>query len=139
MFKIVSSYKELVYPKVHISLAMVVDQMSAQEFNLGPNGFQQNDLTALSRATTMQQAELILKRLVDNSDKQVSNLPKNIPLKDCFNYIKPRYAQSELECALFAEVVAQYEQNKINTELTSKLVDKPADVPSVESPNVVES
>lgn len=136
MFKIVSSYKELVLPKVHISLAMVVDQMSAQDFNLGPNGFQQNDLTALSRATTMQQAELILKRLVDNSDKQVSNLPKNIPLKDCFNYIKPRYAQSELECALFAEVVAQYEQNKINTELSSKLVDKPADVPSVESSNV---
>lgn len=126
MFSSTPVSKLRAYGKFSIKKVCSVDQFAAQSFNIAANGFIGNPLSQLARATSVQQIENILKRVTEVPSQ--SNLPKNIKLVDAFNYIKPRYAQSELECLLFAEQVAAYEQNQIDTASRSA-VEQPALTP----------
>lgn len=82
-----------------------VEQFRSQDFNINDFGWTQNDLSALVAATSMKQAEAILRRLVDVGNDS-KNLPDGISIRDAFDLIRPRYAQSEAEVLAFAEVVA---------------------------------
>lgn len=90
---------------------LAVDQFRAQDFGMSDNGWIANDISMLARATSMAQAQAILQRLVTREDTK-SNIPKGTKLKDAYNYVRPRYCQSELEVAQFAEALAQFELNQ---------------------------
>lgn len=145
MFRFVNS--SVVVPKKSVPVHRVipVEQYSAQSFNINFAGWQMNDIGTLNRAQTFQQAQAILSRLVDVGTG-TSNIPSNIPLKDCFNFIRPRYAQSELECLAFADAVGRYESEKIDDAykqaLSNVSLDKSSansSVPADSSASVVDS
>lgn len=82
-----------------------VEQFRSQDFNINDFGWPQNDLSALVAATSMKQAEAILRRLVDVGNDS-KNLPDGITIRDAYDLIRPRYAQSESEVLAFADAVA---------------------------------
>lgn len=113
MFRFVNTSVSVPKKSVPVHRVLPVEQYSAQSFNINFAGWQMNDIGTLNRAQTFQQAQAILSRLVDVGTG-TTNIPSNIPLKDCFNFIRPRYAQSELECLAFADAVGRYESEKID-------------------------
>lgn len=114
MFKGKITFEPCVLPEFKVERALAVDQFRAQDFGIGDNGWIANDLTMLARATSMSQAQAILQRLVQR-DAQKSNIPAGTKLKDAYNYVRPRYCQSELEVAQFAEALAQFEVSQAET------------------------
>lgn len=101
------------FSKGRLSLIMAVDEFPSQDFNKNEAGWIRNDIAALARAQSQAEIELLLKRLgeVRTSD---SNIPKDVPLKDAYNLIRPRYAQTENEFVEFAEAIGAKAQANLD-------------------------
>lgn len=111
-----------------------IDQFNAQDFNIGANGWIVNPINALNRAQTLEQARLILSSMTEQ--KGHYNIPEGMSLTKAFDYIRPRYAQSEQEVLAFAEQLGKVEQSEIDAAYAKALKDevissdKPSDVSS---------
>lgn len=87
------------------SKLMAVDQFLSGDFNKNDAGWFRNDLSALAAAQTREQYEAILRRLKEMPSS--SNIPEGTKLEDAFNFIRPRYVQTENEFADFAEFMTK--------------------------------
>lgn len=94
-----------------------VDQFGVQDFGRNDAGWPRNTISLLERCQTLEQYKLLASRLVETPIK--SDNQKGLTLKQRFAFIRPRYAQTPLECEALAEVLAQYDMNAINTQVDS--------------------
>lgn len=105
MFRQVRIIEEVISPAFCVAHACNVDQYLSHDFNKNDAGWLRNDLSALAAAQTKEQYELILLRLKELPT--ISNLPKDVPLKDAFDFIKPRSMQTENEFADFVQFLTE--------------------------------
>ena len=107
-------------PESRFSRVIPIDKFNAQDFNKNDAGWISNDISALSRAQSMQEVEILLKRLQEF--KSSSNLPEGVKLKDAFNFIRPRACQSENEFVEFAGFLGEKAKANIDAAYQAEFV-----------------
>lgn len=111
----------------------LVDQYDGREFNINEAGFPRNDISSLARAQSKSEFDAILARL--NVTDSSQSLPKDLSDKDALRLIKSKYTQSPNELEQYAQLVAQYDAEKIDEAYRKSL----SSVPDDEKPAVNES
>lgn len=99
----------------------VVDQFGVQSFGLNDAGWPRNTISMLERCQTMEQYKLLASRLVETKVQTDKN--QKLSLKDRFQLIRPRYAQTACEQEALAMTLAEYDMNAINTKV-AKVADQ---------------
>lgn len=92
----------------------IVDQMSANDYNINEYGFIRNDITALERAGTSQEVELIMSRL-----REMRSDPVNADISDdeILRRVIPRYAQDPTEYAAYLDYINSLDRELIDNEM----------------------
>lgn len=88
----------------------IVDQWPNQEFNYNEFGEIQNDISALSRATTVQEYEVIASRLIHLKGNDAY---KGMSDEEILRCIKPNRIQDPCEITRFAEYMSRYDLDAI--------------------------
>lgn len=95
----------------------LVDQMSANDYNVNASGFLMSDITALSRANDSSEIDNILHRLnemrqdIDNSDLSDEELLAKI---------RPRYAQDPVDYARWLDAMNELDLKELSHRLNDK-------------------
>lgn len=97
-----------------------VDQFDGQDFNINDCGFIRNDLCQLMRAQSQAEYDMKLKTLTEIPS---SSIPDDVTTEDVISMIKPKYAQSPAELAIFAESLAQRDMVKYHDAYEKALKD----------------
>lgn len=84
------------------SVSIVIDQYDSKEFNLNDAGWPRNDISQLARAQSKSEYDSIMARLAVR-DSGKSNIVAGMTDEQIYDSVRPRYAQSPLELAMFAE------------------------------------
>lgn len=110
-----------------VECVAVVDQLPAQDFNVNECGWLRNDISALSRAQTKQEYEMIAQRLKEN--QAVYDVKDGTKIKDAVRMIRPRFAQTPYELENFASAVANGDVAALKEKVAKKSIK--SDVPDV--------
>ena len=132
MFKGIRIIEVIVNSPFAIERSCPVDQTLRSSFNKNDAGWLRNDLSALAAASTKEQYDLILSRMKELNTS--SNLPKDVSVRDAFDYIKPRSMQTENEFADFAQYLTKKGIDNAKAayaaDMARKFAEKPADKPA---------
>lgn len=112
-----------------VECVAVVDQLPAQDFNVNECGWLRNDISALSRAQSKQEYEMIAQRLKEN--QVLYDVKDGTKIKDAVRMIRPRFAQTPYELENFASAVANGDVVALNEKVVKKSVK--SDVPDASS------
>lgn len=98
---------------VDSSAVCSIDQFSVQKFNVGESGFVRSPVAQLARCQTLAEYEALVKSIgVTKSSRGDYN--DKLSLEDNFRLKKSRYAQSPNELERYAEILAQYDSDKLD-------------------------
>ena len=129
MFAQKINYCELIVPNGDI-LPCAIEQFPAKEFFKNECGWTRNDIAVLAATTSKSQYDAIVQRLVER--KAEFNLKPDTKLVDAYKMCVPRWCQSPMELANFAEYAANLQLSDVDyayKDLRPDKVEK-ADVPS---------
>ena len=101
---------------------LAIDQYDGEDFNQNDFGHIRNDISALARAQSQQEYDLIMKKL--QVLRNTNNLPKDIEPQDAIRLVKSRYLQSPNELLSFAEHLANGDMQKINDAYEQAIADQ---------------
>ena len=112
MFAQKINYSELIVPKGDI-LPCAIEQFPAKEFFSNECGWTRNDIAVLVATTSKSQYDAIVQRLVER--KAEFNLKPDTKLVDAYKTCVPRWCQSPLELANFAEYAANLQLSDVDS------------------------
>lgn len=92
--------------------AVPIDQYDAQEFNINDFGYPRNDISALARAQSQQEYDMLMKKL--QVSKSNGDIPADMKPADAISRVRSRYLQSPNELLSFAEYLANGDMNKLD-------------------------
>lgn len=111
----------LVTPAVQIELkenedicacAIPIDQFDSQDFNINDFGYPRNDISALARAQSQQEYDMLMKKLQVLKSK--GDVPADMKPQDAISRVRSRYLQSPNELLSFAEQLARGDMQKLD-------------------------
>jgi hypothetical protein len=107
-----------------------IDQYDGEDFNVNDFGHIRNDISALARASSQQEYDMMFKRLSVLSQK--GQMPKDADPQQMIGRIRSRYLQSPCELESFAEQLAKIDMSKIDDVYRESLKDVKVDNSPVE-------
>lgn len=107
-----------------------IDQFSVQKFNIAETGFVRSPVAQLARCQTLAEYEALVKSIGVASASR-GDYNDKLSLEDNFRLKKSRFAQSPCELERYAEILAQYDSDKLDAAYREAL--KPDDSPSDDS------
>ena len=111
--------------RLAIKQVAVVDQYDAQPFNVNDVGTIRNDISALARAQSKSEFDMILARLNVTPDDK--SLPKELTDKDALKLVRSRYCQSPLELEQYAAQLASYDSARLDAAYRESVKDVKVD------------
>lgn len=132
MFAQKINYSELIVPKGAI-LPCPIEQFPAKDFFQNECGWTRNDIAVLAATTSKSQYDAIVQRLVER--KAEFNLKPDTKLVDAYKTCVPRWCQSPMELANFAEYAANLQLSDVDDAYEKMRPDK---VDKVEESSEVE-
>ena len=98
--------------KSRSALAVPIDQYDSQDFNQNDFGYIRNDISQLARAQSVQEYDLIMKRLAVLKSK--GDIPADMKPTDAIARVRSRYLQSPNELLSYAESLAHGDMDKLD-------------------------
>lgn len=93
-------------------LAVPIDQYDSEDFNRNDFGYIRNDISQLARAQSVQEYDLIMKRL--SVLKSKGDIPADMKPTDAIARVRSRYLQSPNELLSYAESLANGDMQKLD-------------------------
>ena len=121
-------YGELIIPIGKI-LPCPIEQFPAKDFFQNECGWIRNDIAVLAATTSKSQYDAIVQRLVQR--KTEFNLKPDTKLVDAYKVVVPRWCQSPMELANFAEYAANLQLADVDSaykDMRPVQVDEPQEV-----------
>lgn len=108
--------------------AVPIDQFDSEEFNKNDFGFIRNDISQLARAQSVQEYDLLMKRLAVLKSK--GDVSPDMTPEQAVSRVRSRYLQSPNELLSYAEQLAAGDMQKLDEAYRKALADvKPAPAP----------
>lgn len=108
-----------------------IDQFSVQKFNIAETGFVRSPVAQLARCQTLAEYEALVKS-IGVTKASHGDYNDKLSLEDNFRLKKSRFAQSPNELERYAEILAQYDSDKLDDAYRKALVSNPDDPSSVD-------
>lgn len=109
-----------------------IDQYDSQSFNINDFGYTRNDISQLARAQSVQEYDMIMKRL--QVLKSNGDIPKDVTPQEAISRVRSRYLQSPNELLGFAESLARGDMQKLDDAYRKAMENVKVDKESVEAP-----
>lgn len=94
------------------ALAVPIDQFDSEDFNINDFGYIRNDISQLARAQSVQEYDLIMKRLAVLKSK--GDIPDDMNPTAAIARVRSRYLQSPNELLSYAESLANGDMQKLD-------------------------
>ena len=111
MFSQKINYSELIVPNGDI-LPCAIEQFPSKDFFQNECGWTRNDIAVLAATTSKSQYDAIVQRLVERTAE--FNLKPDTKLVDAYKTCVPRWCQSPMELANFAEYAANLQLSDVD-------------------------
>lgn len=98
-----------------------IDQYDAESFNINDFGYTRNDISQLARAQSVQEYDMIMKRL--QVLKSNGDVPKDMNPQQAISRVRSRYLQSPNELLSYAENLANGDLQKLHDSYCEALKD----------------
>ena len=121
MFAQKINYNELIVPN-GVVIPCAIEQFPAKEFFQNECGWTRNDIAVLAATTSKSQYDAIVQRLVER--KAEFNLKPDTKLVDAYKTCVPRWCQSPMELANFAEYAANLQLSDVDDAYLKMRPDK---------------
>ena len=103
----------------------LIDNFDSQDFNLNDAGWVRNDISALARAQSKAEFDMIMSRLQVLPDKP--GIGDDVSIEDAFKQIRPRWCQSPNELELWAQMTNGDVMDKLDAAYREALKDVKVD------------
>ena len=98
-----------------------IDQYDSESFNINDFGYTRNDISQLARAQSVQEYDLIMKRLQVLTSK--GDVPKDVKPQEAISRVRSRYLQSPNELLSYAECLANGDLERLHDSYKEALKD----------------
>lgn len=103
----------------------LIDNYDSQDFNLNDAGWIRNDISALARAQSKAEFDMIMSRLQVQPDKP--GIGDDVSIEDAIKQIRPRWCQSPNELELWAQMTNGDVMDKLDAAYRQSLKDVKVD------------
>lgn len=103
----------------------LIDNYDSQDFNLNDAGWIRNDISALARAQSKAEFDMIMSRLQVLPDKP--GIGDDVSIEDAFKQIRPRWCQSPNELELWAQMTNGDAMDKLDAAYREAMKDVKVD------------